>query len=61
MFHRNRRNDAIDACLAGLRNDLTQIGANFDICAEVSSIRQHSQFERLALNRHIARDIGLLK
>jgi len=61
MFFRKRQHDLTDACWAGLRNDLNQIGANADICGEISSIRQRHQFERIAANRHMARDIGLIK
>ena len=61
MFFRNKRHDALGLCLAGLRNDLHQIGANADICNEISSIRQRHQFEKIATNRHMARDVGLMR
>lgn len=61
MPFRSRKLSLYDACALGLRNDLNQIGASAEICNEVTSIRLKNQFDTLSRNRHLARDIGLIR
>ncbi len=61
MFSRPKRPDMAEICTTGLRHDLWQNGASAEICHEIASIRHRHDVEALTRNRHLARDVGLLR
>ena len=61
MFFRSRKPSVAQICMAGVQNDLWQIGTAPGVCAELSHMRQRQQFETLSRNRHLARDMGLIR